>query len=93
MSLATGNVINRDNSRGISYPPGVLFTQVVGYIFIDPEEPPQLAMSRFALYRDESVSLRSWQRKIVNVIIRPAERVAQPSHHLVCNGEISKLRL
>lgn len=41
MALAAGNVINRENFRGVDYPFGVLFSQLVGYIFIDPEEPAQ----------------------------------------------------
>lgn len=50
MTIAAGNVINRDNTFGVSYPPGVLITQACGFIFIDPEEPPQTV---FNVYEED----------------------------------------
>jgi hypothetical protein len=41
MTIASGNVINRENIQGVDYPFGVRLHQAVGYILLDPEELPQ----------------------------------------------------
>lgn len=48
------------------------------------KESPQLAVGRFAQYRDEAVSLRSGQGKIVNAVVRPAERAAKTCLFFPC---------
>lgn len=40
MTIASGNVINRENLQGVDYPFGVFFLQAVGYLLIDPLDPP-----------------------------------------------------
>ncbi|MGL4349304.1 MAG: hypothetical protein ACRCT2_01775 [Plesiomonas shigelloides] len=50
MTLASGNVINRENLQGVSYPFGNFFLQTVGYLLIDPLEPPS---STLWVYEDD----------------------------------------
>ena len=48
--------------NGISYPPGVLFTQVVGYILIDPEEPPQISFNIYEEGVAQPPKERNWEK-------------------------------
>lgn len=50
MTIASGNVINRENLQGVDYPFGVFFLQTVGYLLIDPLEPPA---TTFWVYEDD----------------------------------------
>jgi hypothetical protein len=50
MTIASGNVINRENLLGVDYPFGVWFSRPVGYIHIDPED--DLLTTSFWVYEE-----------------------------------------
>jgi hypothetical protein len=50
MTIAAGNVINRENLLGVDYPFGVWFSQSVGYIHVDPED--DLLTTSFWVYEE-----------------------------------------
>jgi hypothetical protein len=61
MTIASGNVINRENLQGVDYPFGVFFLQTVGYLLIDPLEPPT---SVFWVYEDDQAPVEKERSRL-----------------------------
>ena len=66
MTIASGNVINRENLLGVDYPFGVWFSQAVGYIHIDPDEP--LQTSFWVYEEDQAPPIKEKSRKKVKLV-------------------------
>ena len=66
MTIASGNVINRENLKGVDYPFGVYFSQAVGYIQIDPEDDP-LQTAFWVYEEDQTPPVKEKDRKKVKI--------------------------